>query len=230
MPVSRHLYAITGLITLLSAIGLSSTHFHSANLARVSQPQSVLVMNTSAQPVPTVAQGTTAVSGTVAVSSLPSVQIATGQNVGITGTPSVNIAAGQSVGISNTGANPVPVEMNTSHVPIRVQSSFLINDGDVSNVDLGIYTVPSGQRLVIQTIFGTSALPPGQKLVSGEINTYPVPFADRGAGGGFEHCDGIAQVDLFLDGSSVVNLSAVRSDSSGPSVVVIGFSGYLEPM
>src|SRR5438045_7281882 len=60
----------------------------------------VRVVNTNTEPVPTIVQGTTSVTGTVMVEGTPNVNIAntptvglaSGTNVGISGTPNVNIA------------------------------------------------------------------------------------------------------------------------------------------
>jgi len=63
-----------------------------ANISAAPPQQNVNVVNTTADPVPTVAQGTTAVSGSVNVSNTP--------NVNVANTPTVGLTAGTSVGIS----------------------------------------------------------------------------------------------------------------------------------
>src|SRR6476619_6996357 len=94
MKITRHLYAILGLVTVLSAISLSSGHLKTA---AKSQPMSVLVVNPTTSAIPTKAQGTTTVAGTVAVSTVPAVQIAADQVVGIAGEPTVHIDANDTV-------------------------------------------------------------------------------------------------------------------------------------
>jgi hypothetical protein len=99
--------------------------------------QNVRVVNTSSQPVPTTAQGTTTVTGdvnitntptvgitpsantvqaqqsgtwNVGINGTPTVNLASGTSVGITGTPNVSLVPGTSVQINNTTTNPIPVQ------------------------------------------------------------------------------------------------------------------------
>ena len=60
--------------------------------SQIHQTQPVLVVNGSSQPVPTVAQGTTNVAGTVNLSSGSTVNIGNTPNVSVANTPSVNVA------------------------------------------------------------------------------------------------------------------------------------------
>src|SRR5947207_360444 len=104
MSISRHIYAITGLIVLLSALSLSSSR-----AARLASPtQNVNVVNATSNPVPTSAQGTTQVAGTVAVSSLPAVQLGSGATVAITQSGEWNVK------VANDASSPLPVQDATA--------------------------------------------------------------------------------------------------------------------
>ncbi len=239
MSITRHFYAIAGIATLLTASGLATSRSHS--VALFSNPQPVAVTNGSSNPVPTVAQGTTQIGGTVAVSSLPAVQIASGQTVGVSGTvnigsnqtigisgePTVRVGSGETIGINNTCSNPIPVSVDCPRSPVFAQGVIHLTDGSFFNT-AHVYTVPVGKRLVIQTIFGQANLQPGQKVPEANIGMYPVPFTDRGAIDSTEEwSDATSQVDYYFSGGASVDIEGHRSDGIGTGVIVIGFSGYL---
>jgi hypothetical protein len=105
--------------------------------------QSVLVVNTPAQPVPTAAQGTTNVTGTVNIGNTP--------NVNVANTPTVSLAAGSSVNVSNpldAQNNPIPLATLDAIQPYEDQCpiAFLGN----SRGSCLFQPVPAGKRLVIQ--------------------------------------------------------------------------------
>lgn len=66
-----------------------------------SGPSNVIVVNSAGQPVPTAAQGTTMVSGTVS--------LANGTSVAVSSLPAVQVSSLPAVQISNGGNNPVPI-------------------------------------------------------------------------------------------------------------------------
>src|SRR2546421_7270362 len=101
MTLTRHIYAITCLVAVLAASSFSASHSHTVALG-ATNPLAVFVTNNNASAVPTAAQGTTQVGGTVGVSSLPAVQIASGQTVGISGTPNVAVTGTPNVQITGT--------------------------------------------------------------------------------------------------------------------------------
>src|SRR6516164_4813188 len=79
-------------------------------------PQNVVVVNTSGQPVPTAAQGTTTVSGTVNVGNTP--------NVNVANTPSVNVANTPSVSITGTANVTTPLDNQFNPVPLAVSEEY----------------------------------------------------------------------------------------------------------
>ena len=85
-----------------------------------SKTSQVVVVNSPSQPVPTAAQGTTNVTGTVTLASgstvnignNPSVNVSNTPNVNVTNTPTVNLAAGTSVIVQQSldaQNNPTPL-------------------------------------------------------------------------------------------------------------------------
>ena len=75
------------------------------------QTQPVLVMNGPGAPVPTGAQGTTNIAGTVSLSSGSTVSIGNTPNVNVANTPAVSLAPGAGVSVTNPldgQSNPAP--------------------------------------------------------------------------------------------------------------------------
>src|SRR5262245_58468029 len=87
--IKSYLLAAVGVAVLGVSFVLSAAHTSNA----APGPESVTVLNTSANPVPTLAQGTTNIAGTVQAAQSGS------WNVGITGTPTFQVG--------NTAGNPV---------------------------------------------------------------------------------------------------------------------------
>jgi hypothetical protein len=108
----------------------------------------VTVGNTSANPVPTVTQGTTAVSGNVSITGTPNVNVSNVPavqaqqsgpwTVGINGTPTVNVASlpavtltgTPTVNIANGSIKATPafhVESVSDNVPIQTAKTYTLN-------------------------------------------------------------------------------------------------------
>lgn len=84
-PFAHSILAALGAVVLLVALAILTPATSYSQAPRGGpQPSDVRVINDATEPVPTVAQGTTSVSGTVAISGTPS--------VAISGTPSVSLA------------------------------------------------------------------------------------------------------------------------------------------
>ena len=133
----------------------------------VPSDKDVHVINATFDPVPTAAQGTTTVAGSVSVSNTPTVNLAAGTSVNVgntptvnlasgtgvsvTNTPTVNLGSGASVNVSNTAANPVPVSFTTEALePFQTGTSTTETGTNVST--LTVTTVPFGKRLVIEFV------------------------------------------------------------------------------
>jgi hypothetical protein len=102
----------------------------------------VKVANTSADPVPTLAQGTTTVAGTVQAQQSGS------WDVGITGTPTFQVG--------NVANNPVPGRDVDN--PARQPFTKVVTDSNS-------FAVPSGKRLVIEYVSGGGFISTGQKFL-----------------------------------------------------------------
>jgi len=235
--LSRHFYAITGLVTLLSAIGLSSTHFHAA--APSPSTSNVIVTNTAANPVPTVVNTLPAVqiaSGqNVGISGTPTVNIAASQNVGISGTPTVNIGANQTVGINNTDANPVSVKEASGHTPVSMSQTVGIPAGQFATFAT-LYTAPAGKYFTLRDISVLTGVPTGQHLVlmglSGDFNsailTAYLPLGTPATFSGSDYYTSLTTgASWEFDPATPVSLQVNRSDSTGAGVFIVTFNGYL---
>jgi hypothetical protein len=109
-------------------------------LAQKSAP--VTVTNTTANPVPTVATGTTTISGTVGISGTPTVTLGAGATVAISPSTTVNST-------DTVARNIVRLVGVPSGIGGATTSSYL----DVAGSPSGAYgyAVPSGKRLVINS-------------------------------------------------------------------------------
>ena len=246
MSMSRHFYAILGLATVLTATSVSSTHMRGG--AAPSQPSNVLVVNSANQPVPTSAQGTTTVGGTVAVSNLPATQAVSGsvavnnfptsQDVTVGNFPatqSVSVSGTPTVTVGNAPSSPVPVREDISNRTPFSQTDFLsMQVGQFGQVQ-PVLTVPAGKILEVRDITVLGDIPSTndpqgilRALVSFQGANYFVPLIQTGLVG-----NGSAEFSGALTGCSIVltsgqELDAVFSRSSGlgqatGQITVVGF-------
>jgi len=114
--------------------------------------QNVTVVNTTANPVPTAAQGTTNVAGNVSVTNTPTVNLAAGASVGINNTPTVNLGSLASVRVNNTAANAVFVSSVDDRVRQIYQVEMQVNLPVGSFGDNTFVNVPFGKRLIIEHV------------------------------------------------------------------------------
>ncbi len=233
MSLSRHAYAVIGLVTILTALSMSSSHLK-AGAAR-SNPQPVVVVNSSNQSVP--------VSGTVGVNSLPAVQIASGQSVGVSSlpavqiganntvtvgnSPTVNIGANQSIGISNGSNNPVPVSVQSSSTPITVNGNCGMLATELNSIDS--YTVPQGKRLTITTLFGAATFNSGgQEIVEAFVGGVPLVFSEPKSDFFGQFHSGVVQPCQIVFGpNSTIIFEVVRNASPDAAAASLSFAGYL---
>jgi hypothetical protein len=191
----------------------------------------VIVSNTTAQPVPTVAQGTTAVSGSVSAAQQGA------WSVGITGTPSVTIANAPSVRVANAPTAPVPVALvnEGSRVPFQQQSHITT---DQSGMGSAVIAVPAGWRLVIEHINGFAYVGSQDDLMD-----YQIGVTYKGAGMSYEfrpvplnatdryHSFVNEALLAYADPGSLVGVS-LETSTSGPGAPTasgyVTISGYLE--
>jgi len=206
-------YILTGigLLVLAGALVLSGTNNSSAKT-----PDDVVVVNTPTNPVPTQAQGTTTVAGTVQA------QQAGAWSVGLAGTPTVKIG--------NTDASPVLVRdvENPAKQPYMQVLTFSIPDGMLQGD--AILTVPAGKHFVIEYISGLSSfnsLSFGGPVTYGALNSdigglVYVPFNPPTANG---TCVAGQLVRAYVFESAQVFVE--RAGLTGAQQVKVSVTGYL---
>ena len=234
MSNSRNRFAAVGLVILVGAFALSIPS--TGRSAPPSPTANVNVVNTADKPIPTLAQGTTAIAG----------------NVGINGMPTVNLAAGTSVGITSATDNPVFVRSVDDAVRELFQEQVAINlaDGEIGNT--AFLNVPVGKRLVIEHVSAGAIIPAGQKLQislstivnnthqvgqSVQVTHFLVPEklgvgdpSSTGGGGGSIEIFHVSQPMRIYADADPANVSIVfaagRGVSTGSGSVSITISGY----
>ena len=147
-----------------------------AAVGQAKPTQNVLVVNGAGQPVPTAAQGTTNVAGTVGlaagsivnVGNTPNVNVANTPSVNVTNTPAVSLAAGASVNVTNpldSQNNPTPLAVLEATQPY--ESTCTLSIGGFLFGVCTFQSIPSGKRLVVQEFDALGELvPPGLKPVA----------------------------------------------------------------
>ena len=209
--------------SLIALVGLAALALSAPAPARAQLlgPQKVVVTNTASNPVPTVAQGTTTVAGTVQA------QQAGAWSVGLD--PSQN-----TVRVGNTEADPVPVaNVNDARQPF--QRFFSLNATDFPNA-LGSFQVPSGKRLVIEYASFRGEKPQGQILelvIQTTVNSVLAPHfltpSPVGAMGTSEFFTASQQMRVYADpGTSVgVFIQRFAGPFTGNISAGVSISGYL---
>jgi hypothetical protein len=221
--LSRLMCLGLGLGILTVAIGTLST----PPAAAAPGPTNVIVTNT---PLPVQAPNSNTTPLPANVTNFPSTQNVSGTvNVG-------NFPAAQSVTITNPQTQPIPIS-DAQNQPFGILLNPVLTDG--SGRGTAGFTVPSGQRLIIEFIGGNVCLPVGQKAIfdvdvvvgTAEVG-YVLPAIAEGTfnlfGGG--PCDNFAvtqQVRIYAEPNSTVTVGVVRSDSTGSTFAGVGVSGHL---
>lgn len=205
MNISRHAYAIAAILAVLTAASVSSTH--SKTLAKTS-PLQVFVMNGTGNPVPTAAQGTTQIAGTVGLSN------------------------GASVAVNNAANNPIPVHdaSNGGKAPFDAAITLSYGPGD-DFLFATLYTVPTGKMLVVTGETVQAVFPVGQKLLGADISgpTFGqyLNFEDRGDDGVHEFINGGTSAGIYLGAGETATATATRNSTSGSGFCFIAIHGYL---
>ncbi|MDQ3749632.1 MAG: hypothetical protein M3367_11590 [Acidobacteriota bacterium] len=164
--LKHYLTASIGLILFVSVIALSLPQNGHSNIAA---DKDVRVINTSDEPVPVVAQGTT----NVAVQNTPTVNARQNGawNVGITGTPTVQL--------DDSATNPVfvrDVDRPTAQ-PFQYQARVTLPDGQSAG-DAQI-PVPEGKMLVIEFISVSGSAPPDHQIYLSLLSVVGTPSPDN---------------------------------------------------
>jgi hypothetical protein len=110
-----------------------------------------------------------------------------------------------------------------------------LGDGDVSNTEIVFNGVPSGKRLVIETVTARCYVPPGQVpfielttvLGTSPIDHFLAPVK-TGVFGSSEIFAATNAVRLYADAGTIVTFRFSRSLSTGLAGCSLTISGYLE--
>lgn len=210
--------AVLSVGILVGSLVLSGAY--SSQAAPGPPQQDVNVINNPDHPVPTRAQGTTAINGTVQAEQSGN------WNVAITGTPTVQLG--------NTSDNPVWVRDvdNPARQPFSQNLTLTLPQGQ----QLGLigFQVPDGKRLVIEFISANSEVPAGEKdvfLIQALANsigythyltaTYQANFS------GFDSFVISQPIRMCADPSTTVRFQLVRSAATDNGGFTFNVSGYL---
>jgi hypothetical protein len=198
----------------------------------------VTVVNTSGQPVPTAAQGTTHVAGTVDVGNTPSVtvvntpsvNVANTPSVSIAGTPTITLAPGSSTNVTNPldgQSNRIPLATAEGAQPYEDTCGFLF--GGQGSGSCSFQAIPSGKRLVIQEFDALGILETGLKPILIEVvlaKGHSFAATLMGNPGGFDYFATHQETRLYLS-SGTPSCFVAASGVSSTGEYACAFSGYL---
>ncbi len=228
--------------SVLAAFVLASV---SALAQGVTEP--VKVMNSTSQPVPTAAQGTTNVAGTVNVGNTPSVSVTNTPSVNVANTPSVNVTntsipvtfpTGATVGVTNPtdqSGNPIPLAVSEAAQQPTGGSNIDWNPNPYCSATVG--SVPEGKQLVIQEVDGDAQTPCPAILTSVMVMTdsgpHLISWVSNGSfntGVGEDYAYAWHQpTTLYITGPASVNFQAFAATFGVPcqACCTFAWSGYL---
>ena len=148
----------------------------SISLVAQSVTQPVRVVNGTGQPVPTAAQGTTTVAGTVNVGNTPDVNVAN--------TPTVTLSSGSSIAVTNPPdgqGNPTPLA--TLEAVDIYGAHCALSFGGSDSGSCKFTPVPYGKQLVVQEFDAFGRVEPGNRpyeiAIAGTVtagNYFPYTF------------------------------------------------------
>jgi hypothetical protein len=186
------------------------------------QPRKVEVVNTSASPVPTVAVGTTAVTGIVTIDNASS--------------SPVPVSGG--VTVANPESSPIPALVVNDRAVTPWHRRVQIDLPDGTRNSLTAFSVPTGQRLVAEDVSISCFVPATQHIVHVRIDyglaSVPpslfLPVADQGQLDAQHFFMGNQHTHLYFEGGTTLLARAFRDDTVGTAGCVMTVSGYLVSM
>lgn len=231
----HYLSLAAGVGILLLTLALANADWVLAQASKVTQ---VFVTNTAASPVPTLAQGTTTVGGTVnAAQSGP-------WDVGLTGTPNVNVASMPTVNAQQSGVwmvdvNGIALVRDVDHAARNLynpQGNFgpSLQIGEFSACATGFgshLTVPVGKRLVIEYVSGNGQALAGQPLhvsltVPGVNANYDF-LPSKWGGDGTTDFFVLSQATRLYADSGAIAVCVERIGTMGTATFRVALAGYL---
>ncbi|MBI1756804.1 MAG: hypothetical protein HYR64_06830 [Fimbriimonas ginsengisoli] len=136
--------------------------------------------------------------------------------------------------LANKGATFHASPVDPAALSAVVKSSTTNNWGTQAIETVPLYTVPSGKRLVVETISGTAHGVTGLSLstsfdtrLDGAWSYTGVVWQSQGTIGNMSRFAFNHPVRLYADGGTPVSFAIMRSDTSITGGRTIGFSGYL---
>lgn len=196
----------------------------SVSLAAQSVTQPVRVVNGTGQPVPTAAQGTTTVAGTVDIGNTPSVNVAN--------TPTVTLSSGSGIAVTNqpdNQGNPTPLA-TLEAVQVYGAHCLISFDGSDSGA-CKFAPVPYGKQLVVQEFDAFGRVETGNRpyeiAVTGTItvgNYFPYTFMVNTQGFDFLNTHQETRV-YVLQGTTPQCFVALPATSTG--IYSCNISGFL---
>lgn len=209
----------------------------------LSQTKPVLVVNGSGQPVPTAAQGTTTVAGTVNVgnapnvnvTNTPSVNVANTPSVSVANTPTVTLATGASINVTSPQdgqGNPTPLAvLEAVHSYEDACGSFF---GGNAFATCTFNVIPSGKRLIIQEFDAGVSVDASLKPVSVSLGALSNAFIYHsftttfmGGGGGGDSFATHQETRLYASPNSHPNCVVLLTGNSVGGQLSCQLSGYL---
>jgi hypothetical protein len=202
--------------------------------------QSVVVTNSSANPVPVSGNVNAAVNGTVNVATLP--------NVNISSMPAVTLGSGATVVIDPLTTVKIADVATNNITRLRVASSInagaVLVSGNVQTQSCAAGTcwtdfqVPVGKRLVLTNISGSAVLPTGQLPSFFHVSTegggnnnfqlflepHKLPFSSNPANDQYIFN---STGPFYADPAAFVSWSWFRNSSDGSAIIGVSFQGYL---
>ena len=201
--LGRRVFSFFGIsaavVVLLLALPLTSN--------AVPSDKDVRVINSTAEPVPTAAQGTTTIAG----------------NVAVTNTPTVNLAPGAVVTVAEAAFQP-----------FQEAEGLEQNGTNVSTITVA--TVPAGKRLVIEYLSVSAQVPPGQHLEFAQIltnqgsgGTFHDTLVHRQPDAviGDAIFRAVHDLRLYAAGGTQVQVMVRRNSGIGTAFYGVSISGYL---
>lgn len=194
--------------------------------------QPVKVVNSSGQPVPTAAQGTTTVAGTVNVGNTPSVNVTNTPSVDIANTPTVTLSSGASVNVVNPPDgqnNPTPLGVLEATQPYGDYCSIGFGGGTYATCNFR--AIPQGKQLVLQEFDASGNVEPGNRpvyvLLDGSLSTQNAfPYTFLLNDGTFDWLATHQETRLYFPPGTTPQC-AVRLPQSSSGAYLCDFSGFL---
>ena len=210
----NYLFAALGFMILVGSLALSGSPASQA----APPDKDVVVVNTSAHPVPVQVQGT--------------------PNVNIANMPAVGIDASRNtVQVGNTTSSPVLVRDvdNPARQPFQAIVSATLNPSVAAFVQ-NVAIVPVGKRLVIEFVSAIADVPADQKVVISVFNqdkfasrgvSHSFPVTPQGTFSGIDRLVASESARMYAEPEDSVNFVVSRNSAAGTANCFFSISGYL---